>query len=289
MTQKKGGLGRGLGSLIPGGAGKTDSSEVQTKKSVSSGREIVDVPVDQIVPNPSQPRESFSHEEMEELIASIKEHGILQPLIVSPVDEGYELIAGERRWRASKMAGMRTVPAIVRSVKDQQKLELALIENIHRQNLNPIEEAKAYKRLIDEFGLTQDEVAKKVGKSRPQVSNFIRLLELPPEIQEAVASGELPYTQARTLLALDSPSQQMKLYKKIVQGKMTVRDTEASIGSKRTKIKSPSDPNVAAREDDLRTSLGTKVQIKKRADGGGQILIDFYSDEELDALINRLK
>ena len=145
---KMGGLGRGLGSLIPSGE---DKKTEFTKKPVGSGREIADIPIDEITPNPKQPRESFSHEEMEDLISSIKEHGILQPLIVSPRDEGYALVAGERRWRAAKMAGLRTVPAIVRSVKEQQKLELALIENIQRQNLNPIEEAKAYKKLIDEL------------------------------------------------------------------------------------------------------------------------------------------
>jgi len=278
-----GGLGRGLGSLIPSGEDKKNEF---TKKPVGSGREIADIAIDEIIPNPRQPRESFSHEEMEDLIASIKEHGILQPLIVSPRDDGYELVAGERRWRAAKMAGLRTVPAIVRSVKEQQKLELALIENIQRQNLNPIEEAKAYKKLIDEFALTQEEVSKKVGKSRPQVANYVRLLELPLEIQEAAASGEIPYTQARSLLALDTPRAQIKLFKKIVRDKMTVRDTEkkVSAGKKTTKVK---DPNLTAKEDELRSVLGTKVEIKKRP-GGGQITIEFYSDEELDSLINRI-
>lgn len=259
-------------------------------KAVASGREISDIPIEDIVPNSEQPRESFSHEAMEELVSSIKEHGILQPLIVSSNEGKYELVAGERRWRAAKIAGMRTVPAIVRSVKEQQKLELALIENIQRQDLNPIEEGRAYKKLADEFNLTQEQVAKKVGKSRPQVTNFIRLIELPLEIQEAVASGEIPYTQARTLLALDTPRAQLKLFKKIVRDKMTVRDTEESVGTKRTKpkLKSAKDPNLLAREDDLRSALGTKVEIKRRADGGGQITIEYYSDEELDALIKRL-
>jgi len=286
MIQKKGGLGRGLGSLIPTGADKKPMGEAGTKPT-ASGREIVDIAIDEIVPNPEQPRESFSHEEMEELISSVKEHGILQPLIVSPADDKYELVAGERRWRAAKMAGLRTVPAVVRSVKEQQKLELALIENIQRQDLNPIEEGKAYKRLADEFNLTQEQVAKKVGKSRPQVANFIRLLELPLEIQEAVASGEIPYTQARTLLALDTPRAQLRLFKKIVRDKLTVRDTEEKVGGKKQTVKVGKDPNLAAREDELRTALGTKVEIKKRANGG-QIIIEYYSDEELDGLIERL-
>jgi len=286
MMQKKGGLGRGLSSLIPTGADKKPMGEAG-KKPAASGREIADILIDDIVPNPKQPRESFSHEEMEELISSVKEHGILQPLIVSPTDDKYELVAGERRWRAAKMAGLRTVPAIVRSVKEQQKLEFALIENIQRQDLNPIEEGKAYKRLADEFNLTQDQVAKKVGKSRPQVTNFIRLLELPLEIQESVASGEIPYTKARTLLALDTPRAQLKLFKKIVKDKLTVRDTEEKVGGKKQKPKAGKDPNLAAREDDLRTALGTKVEIKKRANGG-QIIIDYYSDEELEGLIERL-
>ena len=280
---KMGGLGRGLGSLIPSGE---DKKTEFTKKPVGSGREIADIPIDEITPNPKQPRESFSHEEREDLISSIKEHGILQPLIVSPRDEGYELVAGERRWRAAKMAGLRTVPAIVRSVKEQQKLELALIENIQRQNLNPIEEAKAYQKLIDEFSLTQEEVSKKVGKSRPQVADYVRLLELPLEIQEAAASGEIPYTQARSLLALDTPRAQIKLFKKIVREKMTVRDTEKKVSAGKKTIKGK-DPNLVAKEDDLRSVLGTKVEIKKRP-GGGQIIIEFYSDEELDSLINRI-
>jgi len=282
--QKKGGLGRGLGSLIPT---SSDKKEAGDKAPAKPGREIIDIEIDKITPNPEQPRESFSHEEMEELISSIKEHGILQPLVVSPLDEGYELIAGERRWRAAKMAGFRTVPAIVRTVQYQQKLELALIENIQRQNLNPMEEARAYKKLVDEFNLTQEEVAKKVGKSRPQVANYIRLLELPLEIQEAVASGELAYTQARTLLALDSQNEQIKLYKQIVRGKMTVRDTETKVGEKKGKTKPMKDANILAYEDDLRTALGTKVEIKKRQDGG-QIVVEFYSDEELNSLIDRL-
>jgi len=286
MMQKKGGLGRGLGSLIPTSSEKKPMGEAGGKPK-PSGREIADIPIEDIVPNPEQPRESFSHEEMEELISSIKEHGILQPLIVSPKDDKYEIVAGERRWRASKAAEMRTVPAIVRTVKEQQKLELAVIENVQRQDLNPIEEARAYKKLADEFNLTQEQVAKKVGKSRPQVANFIRLLELPLEIQEAVASGEIPYTQARTLLALDSPRAQMKLFRKIVRGKMTVRDTEESVSTKKPKSKTVKDPNLSAREDDLRSALGTKVEIKKHADGG-QIIIEYYSEEELDGIIKKL-
>jgi len=283
--QKKGGLGRGLSSLIPSGSSK--KTEVEKSTPGRPGREIIDVGINEITPNPEQPRESFSHDEMEELISSIKEHGIIQPLVVSPRDGGYELIAGERRWRAAKMAGFRTVPAVVRTVRDQQKLELALIENIQRQNLNPIEEARAYKKLVDEFSMTQEEVAKKVGKSRPQVANFIRLLELPLEIQEAVASGEIPYTQARTLLALDSQAEQIKLYKQIVRGKLTVRDTESRVGEKKGRGKPLKDANTLAYEDELRSALGTKVEIKKRQDGG-QVIIDFYSDEDLKSLIEKL-
>ncbi|MDD4994958.1 MAG: ParB/RepB/Spo0J family partition protein [Patescibacteria group bacterium] len=286
MMLGKGGLGRGLSSLIPSSSPSAEAAG-DAKRPVATGREIAEILIEDIVPNPHQPRESFHHDEMEDLIASIKEHGILQPLILSPKDDKYELIAGERRWRAAKMAGLRTVPAVVRTVKDQQKLEFALIENIQRQDLNPMEEAKAYKRLIDEFSLTQEEVAKRVGKSRPQVANFVRLLDLPLEIQEAVASGEMPYTQARTLLALDSPRAQLKLFKKIIRDKMTVRDTEKRVGMGRVSAEAASDPNLAAKEDALRTALGTKVEIKKRRDGG-QIIIEYYSDEEFNNLILRL-
>lgn len=284
MNQKRSGLGRGLGSLIPTFDTKKVGEEKGERRAVSSGREVIDIAVDKIVPNPKQPRESFSHEEMEELIASIKEHGILQPIIVSPKEDGgYELISGERRWRASKMGGLRTIPALVRTVKEQEKLELSLIENIQRQNLNSIEEAKAYKRLIDEFNLTQEQVAKKVGKSRPQVANFIRLLDLPLEIQESVASGELPYTQARTLLALDSPRSQVRLFRKIIKDKLTVRDTEERVGGRKPETKK--DPNLLDKEERMRQALGTKVAIKKRGESG-QIVIDFFSDEELDNIVD---
>jgi ParB family chromosome partitioning protein len=280
---KIGGLGKGLGSLIP----SSDEKKIEaSQKSAALGREIMDVAIEDITPNPQQPRESFLHEEMEDLIASIKEHGILQPLVISPIESGYELIAGERRWRAAKMAGLRTVPAIVRGVKEQEKLELALIENIQRQDLNPLEEARAYKRLVDEFSLTQEQVAKKVGKSRPQVANHIRLLDLPVEIQEALASGEIPYTKARTLLALDNPQAQLKLFKKIVRDKLTVRDAEKSVSGSKNSVKAK-DPNLVAREEELRSVLGTKVEIKQNANGG-QIIIEYYSDEELDSLVGRI-
>lgn len=285
MMQKKGGLGRGLSSLIPSFDPKQVSEETKTRKP-ASGREVIDAPIDEITPNPEQPRESFSHEEMEELIASIKEHGIIQPLILSPLDEGYEIIAGERRWRAAKMAGMRTVPSIVRTVKEHEKLELALIENIQRQDLNPIEEAKAYKKLINEFGMTQEAVAKKVGKSRPQVANFVRLLELPLEIQESVAAGEMPYTQARTLLALDNKKAQVRLFRKIVKHGFTVRDTEKRVGAGK-RSDSGRDVEVLDKEERLRQALGTKVFIKKRGQAGN-ITIDFYSDEELNNLVDRI-
>ncbi|MBU0649075.1 ParB/RepB/Spo0J family partition protein [Patescibacteria group bacterium] len=286
MMQKKGSLGRGLGSLIPTFDSRKTQEEGERRPAATSRNEMFDVAIDKISPNPKQPRESFSHEEMVELISSIKEHGVLQPLILTPKDDGYEIIAGERRWRASKAAGLRAVPAMIRNVKEQEKLEISLIENIQRQNLSPIEEAKAYKRLMDEFNFTQEEVAKKVGKSRPQVANFIRLLALPLEIQEAVAAGELPYTQARTLLALDSPRACMKLFRKIIKEKLTVRDTEKKVGP-RAKIEEKRDLEITEKEERLRDALGTRVSIKKRGQSG-QVIIEFYSDEELGEIVDRI-
>ena len=294
------GLGRGLQSLIPkktlGSDFASSNSELRTPNSqfsdgdgnpVVQGNGVLEVPIDSLRPNPHQPREHFSHTAIEELIGSIREHGILQPLIVTSKNDGiYELVAGERRLRAAKLAGLSKVPVIVRTATEQQKLELALIENIQRQDLSPIEEAKAYRQLIDEYNFTQEEVAKKMGKSRAYVANIMRLLNLPEEAQAAVADGRITPSNARTLAGLASPEEQKKWLAKILKDGMTAREAERSITAKKRVL--VHDPHLAADEEELREALGTKVKIEKKA-GKGMIAIGFYSDEEYRALIKRLK
>lgn len=252
------------------------------------GERIIQVSLDKIVVNPHQPRTDFEHQALEELINSIREHGILQPLIVTKKDDGYELVAGERRFRSAKFLELPAVPVIVRDITEVQKLEFALVENIQRQNLNSIEEAMAYRRLIDEFSLTQEQAAQKVGKSRAVVANTLRLLDLPEEVQQAIANGQISEGHAKVLAGLESEAEKIKFFKKIIDDKLTVRDTEMTI----KKIREPkgvinSDPNLVAQEEELQSALGTKVKIEKRGDGG-KIVIEFYSPEELREIINKI-
>jgi ParB family chromosome partitioning protein len=279
------GLGRGLNSLIP--PRKIIQAFTVAGENPASVR-LADIPTTSIKPNPKQPRENFDYQELEDLINSIKEHGILQPLVVSKLDgENYELIAGERRLRAAKMLNMKTVPAILRTVRDQEKLELALIENIQRKDLNPIEEARAFHQLMDEFSLTQEEVARRVGRSRPAVANTLRLLALPEEVQKALRSGKLTGSHARTLLGLDSEKAQLKYFSKILKNEMTSREAEGAVKRARGIKVSAVNPAVSAKEETLRSALGTKVEIKKRGQAG-EIRIHFYSDEELDNLVKKI-
>ncbi len=281
------GLGRGLSSLIP--PKKFINAEI--KKELRAGAELLDLSVQKIKPNPKQPREDFGYQELEDLINSIREHGILQPLIVSKIDEeSYELIAGERRLRAAKILNLKTVPAIVRPARDHEKLELALVENIQRKDLNPIEEARAFQKLMNDFGLTQEEVAKRIGRSRPSVANTLRLLNLPEEIQKALRSGKIKESHARALLGLSDVKQQLKHFEKILKNDLTLRETEGAVkrvrggrGKKRT----IANPNLTAKEELLRSALGTKVEIKKRGKNG-QVIIHFYSDEELNGIVRKI-
>jgi ParB family chromosome partitioning protein len=248
------------------------------------------VPIERVLPNPHQPREYFAHGDLEDLIASIKTHGILQPLIVTEKKDGtYELIAGERRLRASRMAGLSSVPVVIRQADAQEKLELALIENIQRQDLHALEEAKAYRELMDDYHLTQEQVAARVGKSRSQVANTLRLLELPEEIQHAVAAGTVPPSAARTLLSFDSAEEQIRWWQRMMNEKLTVRDVEEAVrrvrGPQRVAIP---DANIEADETVLRSALNTKVQVKKHGEAG-TISLSFFSTEEYRALVDRLK
>ncbi len=281
-------LGRGLGSLISSVPRPTLTEQIVP----DSRREVLDVPLEKIRENPRQPRAYFAPDDLADLTASIRQHGIMQPLIVTRAGDRYELIAGERRLRASRALGLATVPAIVREANEQEKLELALIENIQRQDLNAVEEAIAYKALVDEFGLTQDQVATRVGKSRSAVANIIRLLDLSDDVLDAVRMGKISKSHARTLLAEPDPDRRRALFQSMLAGGMTVREVEARAGGspgarRHARPSVAKDPNIAAHENRLRELFGTRVEIKEQA-GKGTVSISFFSKEELLELLHRL-
>ncbi len=295
MPQKTIGLGRGLGSLIPTKQSPVaaPSAPVAAVVAVAAdprldrGERVLQVPVTDIVANAEQPRVTFGHQELEDLMNSIREHGIIQPLTVSArPDGGYELIAGERRFRAAKMLGMATVPAIVRAAKKDDKLILALIENIQREDLNPLEEAGGYQRLIEEFGLTQEDIAKKVGKARSTVANVIRLLELPQEIRDAISSGDLSAGSARAILSLKDDESRLAFFRKLMSQRMPTRQVETAV--RRKAGGGRREPAVAAAEEELREKYGVRVEIKKR-NGQGSVVMSFFSDEEYEDLLEKLK
>jgi len=266
---KEHGLGKGLGALIPRGTASA----------------LVDVDVNTISPNPKQPRTIMDDAALADLADSIRRHGILQPLIVTRSGAGYTLVAGERRWRAAKLAGLATVPALVKDTSPQQLLEVALVENIQRQDLGPLEEAAAYKQLIEELGLTQEEAAQRVGKSRSAVANSLRLLNLLPEAKEALERGLITEGHARTLLSLATPEEQRALLEVMLSGGVTVRAAEESArrASPRQKARAAKDVETAELEDRLREALRTKVELH-RGRRGGRVVIHFYSDEELEGI-----
>ena len=284
-------LGRGLDSLIPK---KTlnESSINETKPAqavLSDADRVFHVDPDRIVMNPYQPRHNFSEISLQELIDSIREHGILQPLVVTRQGDNYELIAGERRWRSAKALGLKEVPVIIREASEQKKLELALIENVQRQDLDLIETARAYRRLMDEFNLTQEETAKKAGKARSTVANTLRLLDLPEEIQRALSSGRISEAHAKYLLGIASPGQQMVLFRKIVNQNLTVaqtgEETKRLGGTKAAQITiNYADQDKEAK---LRSFFGTKARII-RSRRGGRVVLDFYSEEELDNILDKI-
>lgn len=256
---------------------------------------LAEILLDLIQPNPWQPRKVFNEQALQELAASIREHGILQPLVVVPLPDGkYQLIVGERRLRAAKLAGLTKVPVVIRDfMEEQKKLELALIENIQRHNLNPIEEAMAYQQMVDQYQLTQEEVAKKVGKGRTTVTNVLRLLHLPLKIQNAVAEDVISEGHARAILALMGMEKQLALFELVVAQDMTVRQVEEKVREllDRPKIirapRGPSDPELAALESELRGKLGTKVRVQKSGDSG-KITIEFFSAEELNSFLDKI-
>lgn len=284
------GLGRGLGSLIPKKIPDNIISDKNKEFLVGDDlQRILQIPVDDVEANPMQPRKTFAHEDLEELMESIKVHGIIQPLIVTKVSDGYQLIAGERRLRSAKILGLNTVPAIVREVEEQDKLELAIIENVQRKSLNPIEKAIAYERLMDEFGLSQEEVGKKLGVSRSVVANTIRFLSLASKVQESLVEGVISEGHAKVIAGLEDEKEQLKLLDKIIQSDYTVRDVEnisKKTGPRIAKARKI-DPLLEEKEDMIRSRLNTKVNIKKTG-GQGKVEIEFYSDEELDSIVNKI-
>ncbi|MGC9522935.1 MAG: ParB/RepB/Spo0J family partition protein [Anaerolineae bacterium] len=275
------GLGRGLDVLIPAGDSGTEG--------------LRQVPVDRITPNPHQPRTSLSEAGLDELAASIREHGVIQPLVVTrETGDTFQLIAGERRWRAAKLAGLDDVPVIVKEAAPQEMLELALVENIQRADLNPLEEASAYQHLVEEFGLSQSEVARRVGKSRPAVNNVMRLLSAAEAVQQALLSGDITEGHGRALLGLDTEEAQEAALQTVLDKELTVRETEALVrrlrGAETSSDPSsvePEDPHVRALEERFSAALGTRVRLK-HGKKKGRVIIYYYSDEEFRALYQRL-
>lgn len=270
---------------------RNDQIDSGTKKQVF--REGVEnVEVDRIVPNPHQPRTRFNESKLAELADSINEHGIIQPLLVTSSGDGnYELIAGERRLEASKIAGLDTVPVIVKDANDKKKAEWALVENVQRHDLNPMEESRAYKKMQDKFSMTQEEIAVRVGKSRSTIANSLRLLNLPIEIQRALMDEKISEGHAKTILGISNPEKQRALFELILKENLNVRQTEGKVrdalgSSTRKRIKS-FDPDMHSKQEKLSQALGTKVEIKKGLKGG-KIVIDFYSEEEFNALLTNL-
>jgi ParB family chromosome partitioning protein len=251
---------------------------------------VLEVDSDKIDPNPRQPRREFDQGDLSDLSESIKTYGIIQPLVVTKQGDRYELIAGERRLRASKLAGLKKVPVVVRDYDEQRKLEVAIIENVQRADLNPIEKAVAYRQLMDDFNLTVEEVAKRVGKSRPQISNTMRLTSLPEEIRDALSKGQLSEAHAVYLMGLDNPVKQMEVFRKIVQNNWTVRETSQQVrklgGTKESRIKS--DQRDGAREAAFRSFFAAKIEIKRES-RGGKVIISFSSDDELDEMVKKIK
>ena len=286
------GLGKGLGSLIPHKIPNSIISDRNKEFLITDAQnKIMHVSVDDIEVNPHQPRTVFNHEDLEELIESIKIYGIIQPLIVTKQKGGYQLIAGERRLRSAKIIGLETVPVIMREADEQEKLEIALIENVQRKNLNPMEKAVAYQRLMDEFNLSQEEVSEKMGVSRSSVANSLRFLFLPEEIQTALSLNEISEGHAKVIAGLDNAIDQLAFLKKIKSLDYSVRDAEKEsrqiLGRGPKKKRQTKDPFTAEKEERLREKLNTRVQIEQKGEKG-QIVIEFYSEEELDSIVDQI-
>ena len=297
MVKAKGGLGRGLGALLP---------EYEEIIETQGGKEsVVELELDKIVPNPDQPRKTFDEDKLIDLAESIKEHGVLQPILVAPRDDNYMIIAGERRYRASKRAGLQTIPALIRELDEEKIMELALIENVQRDDLSPIEEARAYDVLQRKFGYTQERLSKRMGKSRSAIANSTRLLALPEDVQQLVEDGKLTVGHVRPMLSIDIPEWQSAFAHEILQNNLTVRDVEQMVKNalKEGKVersdvtllfqkkapykKLPAE--LRTLQDQLAERLSTKVNIKKNTDGSGKLVIEYYSEEDLKRIFDGLQ
>ncbi len=294
MATRKG-LGKGLDSMIPDKVGKITKENAGVRKDGLDGAVLMNI--NKVEPNRKQPRKSFEEEPLQELAESVKQYGVLQPLIVQKQDDYYEIIAGERRWRAAKMAGLKEIPVIIRTLSEQERMEISLIENIQREDLNPIEEARAYKSLLEEFHLKQEEVADRVAKSRTAVTNAMRLLKLDERVQEMLIDGSLTTGHARALLAIEEKEKQFEIAQKIVNEKLTVRDVERLVkkqtSAKKKETQKPVNQELAAiyrnLEEQLKISLGTKVSINYRDAKKGKLEIEYYTPDELDRIVDLLR
>lgn len=290
----KKGLGKGLDSLIPMGSEiENITKPVKKAKNEPKTNEngVIELKVNQIEPNREQPRKNFDEDALQELADSIKKHGIIQPLVVQKKGEYYEIIAGERRWRAAKIAGLKHIPVVIKDYSEQEMVEIALIENIQRQDLNPIEEAMAFKQLMQEYDLKQDELAERVSKSRTAVTNSMRLLKLPQKIMEMVINNELSSGHARTLLSIEDADLQIKVAELVILKQMSVRETENYVkklqnNKNKSKDTKNTDNDFVYRdiENRIKEIVGTKVKVNHKNNGKGKIEIEFYSDDELERI-----
>jgi ParB family chromosome partitioning protein len=286
MSMQKKGLGRGLSALIPSAA----EAKVETRDQGAT----LEVAIDRITPSPFQPRRTFDEAKIEELAASIRNQGIIQPLVVRPKSDGYELIAGERRWRAAMKAGLARVPVVVRQASDHEALQLALVENLQREDLNPIEEASGYRRLQEEFHWSQEEMAEKVGKSRPAIANSLRLLALPAEVQHEVTAGNLPAGQARALLGLHTEALIVSACRDVIAKGLSTRETEKMVrlllvGRKRRRGAPLIDPDLKSLVESLQRALGTRVRLLPKARSQrGKIEIEYYALADLERIIETI-
>ncbi|MCL6635742.1 MAG: ParB/RepB/Spo0J family partition protein [Peptococcaceae bacterium] len=289
MTKKRG-LGKGLEVLFPSAGQVLDSSSSETA--------LLEIDINLIKPNPGQPRQHIADDKLQELAESIREHGVVQPVVVRRLEDGsYELIAGERRWRACRLLQMDKIPAIVRHYDDLEAAAVALIENIQRENLNPLEEAAAYRRLIDEYGLTQEDLSQRVGKSRPFITNMLRLLHLPDEVKDMLQQGQLTAGHARAVLAAPDAGWQLKIARRVVARGLSVRQTEELVKALQDRPARPAKAGPAEDEaaiqvreieESVQSFLKAPVKIRKEKDGGGKIIISFKDSDEMARLINQI-
>lgn len=300
MAVKKRGLGKGLDMLIPNKADTQKVRQMSTEAAASrqpEGERIATLPLQKVEPNRSQPRKKFDTKGLNELADSIREHGVITPILVQKEDDYYQIVAGERRWRAAKIAGLKEIPAIIKNYEGAEKLAVSLIENIQREDLDVIEEAQAYRQLIDDYALTQEQVAKRVSKSRTAITNAMRLLNLDERVQTMLAEGAIAMGHARALLAIKSKTAQYALAQKVAAQQMSVREVERAVKqlsgtqgkASKTRKKKESDPYLRDMEEKMAQAVGTKVIISEKARGKGKIEIEYYSMAELDRLFEIIR